>query len=117
MAFAERRSVPRVETDTMLVRVDGNCLHSYGYAKDISSSGMKLRTFSTCPPEDIKMDGPIRIEFALPDKDIKVSCIAEPVWGEKLTGGIISTMLQGVRFTDIDPTSQVEIYDWVVGRM
>ncbi len=117
MAYAERRSVPRVKTNMMLVRVDGNCLHRYGYAKDVSCSGMKLRTFSTCTPDDIDMNGLLRIEFALPDKDITVACTAEPVWGEKLTGGVISTILQGVRFRDIDPSSQVEIYEWVVGRM
>jgi PilZ domain len=117
MAYAERRSVPRAETDTMMVKVDGYCLHSYGYAKDISSSGMKLRTFSTCPPDEIDMKGKIRVEFALPDLGPKVTCIAEPVWGEKLTGGIISTILQGVRFKDIDPASQVEIYEWVVEHM
>jgi len=117
MNVVERRAVPRAATSEFLVRVDGYCLHKFGYANDISSTGMKLRTFTDCEPFSFNDDRRLRLEFILPGKDVEIGCYAEPVWREQSAGGSISTVMQGVRFTNIDPAAQVQIYEWVVDRL
>lgn len=117
MAVSERRSVPRAVTRELLVKVDGLCLHKFGYANDLSSSGMRLRTFTNCALFSFNERKQIRVNFILPGKDIEISCDADPVWCERPVGGSISTMMQGIRFKDLAPSAQVEIYDWVVNHM
>jgi len=117
MAVSERRAVPRASTKELLVRVEGFCLHKFGYASDISSCGMRLRTFTNCAPHSFDENKLMRVGFILPGREIEISCEAEPVWHERPVGDSISTMMQGVRFKNLEPSAQVEIYDWVVNHM
>ncbi len=111
----DKRLEPRASTTALAVRTVGDCQSIYGYARDISRSGMQIRTFSLCdsPPKEVGEQ--INILFRLPDKvkDIEFGCRATVMWNGVPPEGPDTVTLQGVKFRDIDPSSQDRIDNWI----
>lgn len=102
------RSEPRLRTGAHAVMIAGECHRTYGYARDLSRSGMQIRTFSLCESWPKPVGEDIRLEFSLPDKGVSFSCRAKVVWS-RANDDIGSVSLQGVRFEEIDPAVQSRI--------
>jgi len=99
-----------------MVRVNGQYHQVYGFAKDISSSGIGIRTFTTSQPYPIDVGEKVRLEFRLPESGRDISCEAEVVWNRAPGGDTYTIMYQGFRFTAVDPAAHNEISTWVTGR-
>ncbi len=116
-SFTCARSEPRLLTQAFKVKVVGDCQSMYGYARDISRSGMQIRTFSLLSPVPKEAGEKIHVEFHLPSKgeDIRLSCRARVVWNSVPPGGPKTITLQGIRFEDIEPEAQEKIDTWISG--
>lgn len=99
----DMREEQRLKTAPLAVRVVGECRRTYGYARDISPSGMQIRTFMLCDDWPKPVGERIRIEFSIPDKGFSISCGAKVMWERAPLDWSGSMLLQGVRFEDIDP--------------
>jgi PilZ domain len=109
----ERRGEPRRNTVSFLVKVSCVCDHVYGFSKDISRTGMKLRTFTTCFPNPTGVGEEVLLEFRLPKDGSEVRCSAQVVWSMMHPGGQFTSAIQGLRFSDLDHSLADEISAWV----
>lgn len=116
MKTPEKRAEPRTPTKAIMVRVNGQCHQVYGFARDISSSGMGLRTFTTSEPYPIEVGEKVILEFRLPDSGRDITCEAEAVWNAAPDGETYTIMHQGFRFTAVEPALEDEIRSWVGAR-
>ncbi|MBI5190124.1 MAG: PilZ domain-containing protein [Nitrospirae bacterium] len=103
------RSEPRIKTGAYAVMVQGECQRTYGYARDLSRSGMQIRTFSLCDDWPKPVGDRLRLEFSIPNKGLHFSCDAKVVWSSTLGEDRRVMSLQGVRFEDMDPSVQAKI--------
>lgn len=109
----ERRREPRRKTSSFLVKVSCVRDHVYGFSKDISRSGMMLRTFTTCLPNPTGVGEEVVLEFRLPDAGREVRCSAMVVWSMTHPGGQFTSAIQGLKFTGLDHVLADEISTWV----
>lgn len=103
------RSEPRLRTGAYAVMITGECKRTYGYARDISKSGMQIRTFSLCDTWPKPVGEKIKIEFSIPNQDLHFSCLAKVVWNTAKDEDSRGMSLQGVVFEDIDPAVKARI--------
>jgi len=109
----ERRHEPRRNTGSFLVKVSCVREHVYGFSKDISRSGMRLRTFTTCLPNPTGVGDNVVLEFRLPEAGSEVRCSAKVVWSMTHPGGQFTSAIQGLKFMDLAPQLGDEISAWV----
>lgn len=114
---SNKRSEPRSQTQAFKVRVIGDCQRIYGYARDISLSGMQVRTFSLCSSFPKTVGDQVRIGFRLPDMDTEIECRAGVIWNAGPPEGPDTITLQGVRFIDLPSSDQSKIDEWMKGKV
>lgn len=114
---SDKRSQPRVATEPLAVKIFGECQRTYGYIRDISRTGLQLRTFMFCSSEPKKVGEKISIEFAVPDCDLTIACRAEVVWNRTPEYGPQTLNIQGVSFVEIDDTVQQRLGECVRARL
>jgi hypothetical protein len=105
-----------VSTRAIMVRVDGKVHHVYGFARDISSSGMGMKTFNTLLSYPIDVGERVRLAFRLPDRGREIECDAEVVWNEASSGDRYEIMHQGFRFTGMRSSCADELRRWLITR-
>lgn len=117
MPGPEMRREPRALTQAFMVRALGECQRTYGYARDISSSGLQLRTFTLCESAPKKTGDIVQIEFRIPDSGLEVSCKAKVMWNVEPLHGPSTINLQGLTFVDIEPEVRERLDNWVKTSM
>jgi len=108
----EKRVEDRVPTRAYPVKVIGECQRLYGYARDISRSGMQIRTFYLCESGPKKVGDTLKLEFRLPEKGISFDCDARVMWNFVPPDGPASMQLQGVMFEGITQSVKKKIDEW-----
>jgi len=105
----DKRSARRVRTKAFPVRLTGECQSIYGYARDISSTGMQVRTFTLCQSFPKEVGEKVSLRLNIPEQEIELDCKARVVWSctPENTPGTVD--LQGVRFEDLDEAVKKQI--------
>lgn len=103
------RAEPRMRTGAYAVMITGECQRTYGYSRDLSRSGMQIRTFSLCDGWPKTVGEKIKLEFSLPSQGVHFSCNAKVVWNSTQGEDYRSMSLQGVMFEDMDPAIAARI--------
>jgi len=109
--YVFERKEPRTRTKPFKVSVVGECGKLYGYVKDISASGLQVRTFKSC--EDLPKRAGETITLALKlHGEAEVQCRARIRWSrspENVAGGVL---MQGLEF--IEPSDEARV---VISRL
>lgn len=77
----------------------------FGFARNISRSGIMVHTAGLC-----RVGDELRIELDIPGLDISVKCRSKIVWRQGQTAG---TAREGIKFIDLDPVSADSIDRWI----
>jgi uncharacterized protein (TIGR02266 family) len=80
----------------------------FGYAKNISRSGIYIQTVSPKTVGD-----KFNIEFIIPKTDIQVKCICEVVWSRPYSKSGKDEPGMGLNFMELDLTVADRIEEWV----
>jgi PilZ domain len=107
------RSEPRVQTQPFPVRIHGESRGAYGYVRDLSQSGMQIRTFAFGSPEPRLVGERINIRFALPGGGPELNCAAQVVWNMVPGEGPHRYNIQGVRIVDMENSARARLSDWL----
>lgn len=110
------RSEPRVQTQPFPVRIYGECQGAYGYVRDLSRSGMQIRTFKFCSNEPKHVGERIDIRFSLPGGGPELKCAAQVVWNRIPGEGPGSYNIQGVRIVDMEAGARSSLSDWLLAE-
>jgi len=110
---AEKRREPRVKTEPFKVNVIGECGKLYGYARDLSTSGMQVRTFRICDQLPKGIGNSMQVSFRIPDGDAEVECRARVLWSRTPPDCVRGVEVQGVEFIDLDDETRKYISEWV----
>lgn len=110
---ADKRKEPRLKTEPFKVNVVGECGKLYGYARDLSPSGVQVRTFRICDELPKGTGSSIRINFRVPANDAEVECKARVLWSRTPPDCASGVEVQGVEFTDMDDETRKSISEWV----
>jgi uncharacterized protein (TIGR02266 family) len=94
----------------MQVKIGDPRSYFFGYATNISASGIFIQTVS---PRDVGSE--FEIEFAIPKTEISTRCRARVVWSRKYSSGKQEPGM-GLQFLDLDSESADRIEDWVIGQ-
>lgn len=116
MQVPEKRVDPRAATRAVIVKVNGSQHQLFGLTRDISRSGMGLRTFAAFFTNPIDVGDRVRLEFRLPESGQDVECEAEVVWSGASDGGSDGMIRHGLRFTGIEPCIKEEIMARITER-
>lgn len=81
----------------------------FGYAKNVSRSGIYIQTVS---PKNI--GDMFDIEFTIPKTDIFVKCTCEVIWSRPYSKSSNGEPGMGLNFVDLDPTVANKIEGWVL---
>lgn len=111
--MSEKRAELRAVTPAFAVKVIGECRRTYGYARDLSRTGMQVRTFSFCSSTPKPAGERVVLEFKLPENDIPISCKAEIKWNVVPPHGPDTINLQGITFVELAPELRDMISEWV----
>jgi len=110
-SYVFERKEPRTRTKPFKVSVVGECGKLYGYVKDISASGMQVRTFKSCEGLPKRAGETIMLSLKLPGEN-EVQCKARIRWSrspEDVAGGVL---MQGLEF--VDPSDEARV---VISRL
>jgi uncharacterized protein (TIGR02266 family) len=105
---SDRRTNLRGTILVTQVKMGDERRYFFGYAKNISRSGIYIQTVS---PKNV--GDKFNIEFIVPKTDIFVKCICEVVWSRPYSksGNVEPGM--GLNFVELDPSVADRIEDWV----
>jgi len=109
----DKRREPRVKTEPFKVNVVGECGKLYGYARDLSPSGMQVRTFRICDQLPKGIGNSMRVNFRVPQDDTEVECKARVLWSRTPSDCVTGVEVQGVEFVDLDEETRKSISEWV----
>jgi c-di-GMP-binding flagellar brake protein YcgR len=113
---ADKRGEPRIKTSPFKVNVLGECGKLYGYARDLSASGMQVRTFRICDDLPKRAGNSMKINFRVPENDTKVECKARVLWSRTPSDCVSGVEVQGVEFVNLDEKVKRAIADWVANK-
>ncbi len=102
----ERASLRKDIPATRVRIVDGG-RDLFGFARNISRSGMMIHTAGLC-----RIGDELGIEFDIPGLDLSVKCRSRIVW-RQLQGQAVGTAREGLKFLDLDPTHADMIDRWI----
>jgi PilZ domain len=105
------RANPRMIIPATRVRIFDENKDSFGFARNISSSGMLVQTVRLC-----KVDEVINIEFELPSLNLNIKCRSKVVWREE-PNWKTSTARGGLKFLDLDLSAADKIENWIQGTL
>lgn len=108
----DKRADPRSPIHATQVRMGTEWEYFYGYARNVSRSGLLVYTV-----RELKVGDEFKIEFTLPDTDITVRCAAKVMWERSYHQAENHSPRMGVRFSDIDPRTADSIDRWVTSRL
>jgi len=106
-SYPVQRACPRVAIPATPVKMGGEWRFSYGYARNLSRTGMLIQTIAP-----INVGDEFDIEFMLPDTEKSVKCRSKVVWtrGPSQEQHDSHGMLNmGLYFSHIDEKSAEEI--------
>jgi hypothetical protein len=106
-----RRRALRSPIIVFKVKQEGAPEHLFGYAKDISCTGLFITSINPRTPGE-----QFAISFQIPDIQIKVRCRCEVVWMRKYDPKIKAEAGYGVRFLDIPEDVAQTIDAWVTQK-
>jgi Tfp pilus assembly protein PilZ len=106
------RSSPRSLVLVTPVKVGEEKKHFFGYAMNISRSGLMIHTLT---PSSVGRE--VNIEFTLPGSDITVKCLAKIVWNRSVSRGVARVCRLGLMFVDIAPHVAEKIDEWVTSQV
>ncbi len=105
---ADRRRHLREPIIVFKVIEENSHQHLFGYAKDISRSGLFIASINPREPGER-----FRIAFQIPRTDIKVTCQCEVVWIRKYRQGSKQEPGYGISFLDLPEDTAAAIELWV----
>ncbi len=105
----DRRRDLRTPLIVLKVKIESDRKTFFGYAKNISRSGMFIATVNPADPGTR-----FAVEIPLPDRtDVQVRCRCEVVWKRLYSERGHYEPGMGLRFTDIPEDTARAIEDWV----
>lgn len=81
----------------------------FGYAKNISHSGVFVQTIS---PKDVGEE--FNIEFDIPKAEIHINCRARVIWNRRFSEKGSYEPGMGLKFVDLDPETARKVEQWVI---
>lgn len=108
----DKRLDPRSPIHPTQVRMGEEWEYFYGYARNVSRSGLFVHTV-----RELKVGDEFKIEFTIPDTDITVRCTARVVWERSSHHADSHGPRMGIRFSDIDPQTADRINQWVATQL
>ncbi len=108
---SDRRTNLRGTILVTQVKMGDERRYFFGYAKNVSRSGIFIQTVS---PK--KVGDKFNIEFTIPKTDILVKCVCEVVWSRPYSKAGNDEPGMGLNFVDLDPTVANKIEAWVLSQ-
>ena len=108
----DKRRDPRSQISATQVRMGEEWEYFYGYAKNISRSGLFVYTVRPLNVGDV-----FNIEFTLPDTEIAVKCAARVVWERSYHQADTHGPRMGIQFSNLDPETAGRLDQWVDSRL
>ena len=107
-AEAEKRRDLRIPI--RVLRVDTNLRGEvfFGYAKDISTSGLFIETSNPRP-----VGTRVPLKFSLPQSDAKIACLGEVIWARDYKGARQPAPGMGIRFVEIAASDSSLLSDFI----
>jgi Tfp pilus assembly protein PilZ len=84
----------------------------YGYAKNISRSGVFIHTV-----KQKEVGDEFNIELTIPKTDITVKCRSKVVWNRSIASKGAHGLCMGLKFSDIEPSLASKIDNWVAMQL
>ncbi|MHB8174552.1 MAG: PilZ domain-containing protein [Nitrospirota bacterium] len=125
LSESEKRLEPRVQIPAIPVyALSEDDMFFYGYAKNISRSGMLLLSYLEC-----EVGQEYTLEFALPVKpklfsrifsipeEISISCRSNIIWCKESAMGIHGPVEHGLKFIDAALGAGKDIESWVTSQL
>jgi Tfp pilus assembly protein PilZ len=103
------RANPRKIIPATRIRIFDENKDSFGFAKNISVSGLLIQTARHC-----KIGEEINIELQLPYLNLNVKCRSKVVWRQE-PDSKTSTAKGGLKFVDLDRSVADKIDNWIRG--
>jgi uncharacterized protein (TIGR02266 family) len=104
----DKRKMLRYPIIILKVTEEGQKEHLFGYAKNISRSGLFIQSVN--PREAGEQ---FTISFQVPNTEIRVRCQCEVVWMRKYHPKVSVEPGYGVRFLDLSPGVADAIEQWI----
>jgi len=108
---SSKRSHLRAPILVTHVRMGEDRKYFFGYAKNISLSGIFIQTVT---PKDVGEE--FNIEFILPKTEITVKCRCRVIWNRRYSEGGKYEPGMGLKFEEIDPVLAAQVAEWVKGH-
>ncbi len=102
------RADPRKDIPATRVRILDGRRDMFGFARNISRSGMMVHTSGLCG-----IGEEMSIVFDLPALGMNIKCRSRMVWRQ--AQGQAGTVREGLKFLDLDPASADMIDRWIQG--
>src|SRR5262245_54610714 len=109
--IGDRRRALRSPMIVFKVKEEDDRGHLFGYAKNISQSGLFIASINPRLPGE-----KFTISFRVPDTQISVRCRCEIIWMRKFNPKTKEDPGYGVRFLDIPQETAQAILDWVIQK-
>jgi Tfp pilus assembly protein PilZ len=104
----DKRRALRYPIIILKLTEEGNKEHLFGYAKNISRSGLFIQSANPREPGER-----FTISFQVPETEIRVRCHCEVVWMRRYHLKDISEPGYGVHFLDLSPGVADAIDHWI----
>lgn len=108
----EKRRDPRSPILATQVRMGEEWEYFYGYAKNISRSGLFVYTV-----RPLNVGDEFKIEFTVPGTEISVNCAARVVWERSYHQADTHGPRMGIKFSNIDPQTADRLDQWIASQL
>ena len=109
--IGDRRRALRSPIIVFKVKEEDDLGHLFGYAKNISRSGLFITSINPRSPGE-----QFTISFQIPDTDIRVRCRCEIVWRRVYDPNAKAEPGYGVRFLDLPGDTAQAIEEWAIQK-
>jgi uncharacterized protein (TIGR02266 family) len=109
--IGDRRRALRSPIVVFKVKEEDDQGHLFGYAKNISRSGLFITSINPRPPGE-----QFTISFQIPDTEIRVRCRCEIVWMRVFNPKVKTEPGYGVRFLNLPSETAQAIEAWVIQK-
>jgi len=110
-AYVFERKEPRSKTRPFKLSVVGECGKLYGYVRDMSASGLQVRTFKSCEGLPKRAGETLTLSLKLPGSD-PVECRARIRWSRSQEFVASGVEMQGLEF--VEPSNEARV---VISRL
>lgn len=105
---ASSRAHLRVPILVTQVKMGDDRRYFFGYAKNVSRSGIFIQTIS---PKDVGEE--FSVEFIIPKADLTIKCKCKVIWNRRFSEAGKYEPGMGLKFEDIDPDLLARLDDWI----